>query len=174
MAEPRDIADGVEAAWRSARPDLDPSSVGIVTRIWHLAKLFGDHRRRLLAEHGIDAAQMDLLGTLRREGAPWTLTTRELAARTHITPGAVSQRVARAEERGWVSRAPATGRRVDVTLSPAGRRLADEIAADIFTADDELLAALSPHRRAQLSGLLRELTLTLDDGRVLGHVGGDD
>lgn len=43
-------------------------SIGIVTPIWQLAKLFGDDRRRVLARAGVDSATLDLLSVLRRSG----------------------------------------------------------------------------------------------------------
>lgn len=174
MSQPHDTADRIEQAWRRERPDLDPSSIGVVTRIWHLAKELGDRRRRLLAERGIDAAQMDLLGALRRSGDPWTLTTRDLAAATQVTPGAISQRVARAEERRWVTRRHGPARTVEVTLTPAGRALVDDVAADIFAADDDLLAPLTDRQRAQLASTLRLLTTGSAPDRPLPHVGQPD
>ncbi|HWM73453.1 MAG TPA: MarR family transcriptional regulator, partial [Nocardioides sp.] len=83
----QDRSDGIEAEWRRARPDLDPSSIGVVTRVWELAKVFGDRRRRLLAEQDLDPALMDLLGLLRRGGAPHAMSTRELTERAMVSAG---------------------------------------------------------------------------------------
>lgn len=168
----RDRAEQIVAAWERERPDLDPSSIGIVTRIWHLARAFGAERRHLLAEHGIDSALMDLLGTLRREGSPYVLTTRELAEREGVTPAAISQRLTRAERRGWVSREPGEGRRVFVRLTGNGRSVVDSVAGAIFTHEDELLAALGPDDRDALASLLRTLCLELTGEVPLDPVGG--
>ncbi|KGM03341.1 MarR family transcriptional regulator, partial [Cellulomonas cellasea] len=104
---PRDRTRDIEDAWRRERPDLDPASVRVVTRVWHLAALFSADRRRLLDARGLDSALLDLLGTLRRAGSPYALSTRELAERSRVTPAAISQRLTRAERRGWVTREPA-------------------------------------------------------------------
>src|SRR5689334_14987242 len=106
MSTETDRAGWIEAAWRRERPDLDPSSIAVITRIWHLAKVFADERRRLLAALDLDPALLDLLGTLRRSGAPYMLTTRELAEHPLVTPAAISQRLTRAERAGWVIRTP--------------------------------------------------------------------
>ena len=52
----QDRSDRIMSAWQRERPDLDPSSVAVITRIWHLAKVFEDERRRLLEGEGIDRA----------------------------------------------------------------------------------------------------------------------
>ena len=100
MTAGHDAVDEISAAWQRERPDLDTSSIGIVTRIWRIGRLLDRHRDRTLAELGIDASTLDLLSTLRRAGPPYALTPTTIAARTLLTTGAVSQRVAKAEAAG--------------------------------------------------------------------------
>lgn len=166
MPSAQDRAGQIEQAWRRERPDLDPSAVGIVTRIWHLAKVFSDERRRLLAAEDIDPASMDLLGALRRSGPPYALTTRELARQTLVTPAAVSQRLTRAEQRGWVTREPGEHRAVLVRLTDSGQHRVDDIAGRIFQREAELLAGISSAQRSVLARELRRLLHSLDDDRA--------
>ena len=112
-----DRVDAVALAWLRERPGTPVDGVGIVTRIWQCAKLLGEDRRHVLAAAGADAATLDLLSVLRRSGAPYQLTTRELAERTQITAGAISQRVARAEREGLAERRSAQSSRT-VTVAP--------------------------------------------------------
>ncbi|NLG21555.1 MAG: MarR family transcriptional regulator [Actinomycetales bacterium] len=156
-----DRAAMIEAQWRRERPDLDPSSIGVITRIWHLGKVFSANRRELLARLGIDTALMDLLGTLRRSGEPYRLSTRELADASVVSAAAISQRLARAEQRGWVRREPRPGRRVDVQLTEEGRRITDEFAGAIFVSDEAMLDGLSSEDRAELTRLLAVLSSSL-------------
>lgn len=153
-----DRAAVIEAQWRRERPDLDSSSIGVITRIWHLGKIFSTNRRNLLATIGIDAALMDLLGTLRRSGDPYRLTTRELADASAVSPAAISQRLARAEQRGWVRREPGPARRVEVQLTEEGSRITDEVAGAIFASDEAMLDGLSATDRADLTRLLAALS----------------
>src|SRR5215469_10311076 len=122
-----DPVDAIAHAWQRERPGTPVESIGLVTRIWRLASLFADDRRRLLAAQGVDAALLDLLGTLRRAGPPYCLTTRDLSERTGVTPGAISQRLARAERDGYITRSPAgrPSRAVAVTLTPKGHQLVE-------------------------------------------------
>jgi DNA-binding MarR family transcriptional regulator len=166
-----DRAAEIMVAWRRERPDLDPSSVGTVTRIWHLAKVFGAERRKVLAELEIEPSLMDLLGTLRRSGSPYALTTRELAERDAVTPAAISQRLTRAERRGWVTREVTCGRQVLVRLTTSGKEVVDATAGAIFAHEDRLLAFLAPNHREALGQLLKELCLELAGEVPIDHVG---
>ncbi|AIA03007.1 MarR family winged helix-turn-helix transcriptional regulator [Streptomyces noursei] len=149
----------IAAAWRRERPGTPVSSIGIVTPIWRLAKLLGDDRRRVLSGAGMDPATLDLLSVLRRGGPPYTLTTRELGQRSMITAGAVSQRVARAERDGLVTRRPGEGRprTVLVELTPAGHHLVESTVDRVLGREAELIEALAPAQQEQLAGLLRVL-----------------
>ncbi|WP_411136202.1 MarR family winged helix-turn-helix transcriptional regulator [Streptomyces sp. C10] len=158
----------IAAAWERERPGTPVSSIGIVTPIWQLAKLLGDDRRRVLARAGMDPATLDLLSVLRRSGEPYTLTTRELGRRSMVTAGAVSQRVARAEREGLVTRRPGEGRprTVLVELTPAGHDLIEATVGQVLHREAELIDGLTPEQQEQLAGLLR--ILLQDTQRKLG------
>lgn len=165
MVDDGDEGDAVDAtalAWLRERPGTPVESIGIVTRVWRLAKLFGEDRRRLLSAAGADPAILDLLSVLRRAGQPYQLTTRELTERTRVTAGAVSQRVARAEDAGLVQRARVGNRSrgVLVSLTPAGHALVERLVDQVLNRETELISCLAPGQRAALTELLR---LLLDD-----------
>jgi DNA-binding MarR family transcriptional regulator len=147
----------IAAAWQRERPGTPVSSIAIVTPLWRLAKLLADDRRRVLAAAGVDGATLDLLGVLRRGGPPYTLSTREIADRTLVTAGAVSQRVARAERDDLVTRAPGTGRTVLVTLTDAGHATIERTVDQVLGREAELVGALSDEQRTALAGLLEVL-----------------
>lgn len=162
-----DEIDEIARAWVRERPGTPVSSIGVVTRVWHAAKLFGDDRRRTLAQAGADTATLDLLGVLRRSGPPYRLTTRELAHRTMVTPGAISQRLTRAEREGLVTRSTGGSRTVDVTLTEAGHRLVEKLVDRVLYREIELLTVLDDEEQATLAALLRKLVAGLHD--ELGH-----
>ncbi|HWM01591.1 MAG TPA: hypothetical protein VNP92_04565, partial [Actinophytocola sp.] len=85
----------------------------------------------------------------------------------------ISQRLARAEARGWVRRVPGPARQVVVELTDQGRETVDRVAGLIFAADDEALAGLTDRQRRDLAALLRRLTVALSTGGPLPHVGGE-
>jgi DNA-binding MarR family transcriptional regulator len=147
----------IAAGWQRERPGTPMSSIEIVTPIWRLAKLLADDRRRVLAAAGVDGATLDLLGMLRRAGPPYTLSTRDIADRTLVTAGAISQRVARAERDNLVTRAPGGGRTVHVTLTAAGHATVERTVDQVLGREAELVGGLSSDQRTQLVDLLGTL-----------------
>lgn len=153
-----DRVDAVALAWLRERPGTPVEGVGIVTRVWQCAKLLGEDRRRVLAAAGADAATLDLLSVLRRSGAPYRLTTRELTERTQVTAGAISQRVARAEREGLVERRSEPGARtVTVALTAAGHALVERLVDRVLGREAELVSRLSQDQQETLTELLRLL-----------------
>lgn len=156
---PAHSAAEIAAAWRLERPGTPTESIEIVTPIWRLAKLFADDRSRVLRAAGIDAATLDLLSVIRRSGPPYTLSTREIARRTLVTAGAISQRVARAERDGFVQRALAAtgGKTVLVKLTAEGHALIERSVDAVLGREATLTSGLSERERAALIALIEKL-----------------
>ncbi len=152
-------AADIAAAWDRELPGTPVSSIEIVTPIWRLAKLFADDRRRVLHACGVDAATLDLLSVIRRAGPPYRLSTREITARALVTAGAISQRVARAEQAGLVARSPAAdgSRTVLVTLTPAGHELIGRTVDRVLSREAQLMGDLDPSQRRALAAQLDQL-----------------
>jgi len=151
--------DEITVAWARELPGVSVEAMATVTRLWQLAKVFGDQRRRVITERDADQATLDLLSVLRRAGPPYELVAGEIARRAMVTAGAISQRLARAEQAGLVERAH-SGRERVVRLLPAGHDLVDRLVGDIAALDSELLSVLEPGQREVFDRLLRVL---LDD-----------
>ena len=153
----------IAAAWRRELPGARTESIEVITPVWRIAKVLADDRRRTLAALGVDPSTLDLLSVIRRAGPPYELTTREIARRTLVTPGAVSQRVARAELSGLVDRAPssASRRAVAVRLTEAGHALIEATVRQLLEHEAGLIGALTADERAALTGLLAKLERAL-------------
>jgi len=154
-----DSVDLIAAAWRRERPDIDVSSVGVVTRIWRIGRHLERHRKQRLDLLGTDRAALDVLATLRRSGPPYQRTAGELMHSSLITSGGVSQRLDKLERAGYIARQvdQADRRRVEVRLTPAGIELVDLVVADVMEHETKLLGRLSPDEQEALIGLLRKL-----------------
>ncbi len=157
--EPADRAAYIAAAWARERPDLPVASIGILTRIWQVAKLASDDRRRTLAALGMDAATLDLLSTLRRAGPPYRLSTRELTARSLVTAGAITQRVDRAQRSRLVRRLPPErgSRVVLVQLTPDGHSAVDAAVGAVLNREQRMVDVLDPLHQEQLGVMLAAL-----------------
>ena len=157
-----DPMDAVALAWLRERPGTPVQGIGIVTRMWQCAKLLGEDRRRVLAAAGADPATLDLLSVLRRSGPPYRLTTRQLTERTLVSAGAISQRVARAERDGLVTRhSPQGSRAVTVSLTPAGHELVERLVDRVIGREADLISRLTPEQQRTLTELLRPLLADL-------------
>jgi DNA-binding MarR family transcriptional regulator len=156
---PPDRAADIAAAWARERPDLPVASIGILTRIWQVAKLASDDRRRTLAALGMDAATLDLLSTLRRAGPPYRVSTRDLAARCLVTAGAITQRVDRAQRSGLVRRRPPErgSRVVLVELTLEGHAAVEAAVGTVLGHEQRMVDVLDPVQQEQLAGMLGAL-----------------
>ena len=154
-----DAIDRIEAAWHRERPDVDVSSVGIVSRIWRIARHLEQARKERLAEHGTDRVTLDVLAMLRRSGAPFRMTAGELTHHSLLSSGGVSQRLEKLERAGLVTREihSEDRRRIDVGLTPAGVELIDSILADLMTHEAKLLDGLTGPDQDDLRRILKTL-----------------
>jgi DNA-binding MarR family transcriptional regulator len=154
-----DAIDRIEAAWRRERPDVDVSSVGIVSRIWRISRHLEQARKERLAEHGTDRVTLDVLAMLRRSGPPFRMTAGELTHHSLISSGGVSQRLEKLERAGLVTRHIHSDdrRRIDVELTAAGVELIDSILADLMAHEAALLDGLDPYEQEDLRRILKRL-----------------
>lgn len=173
-ADAPDEIDLIQREWTLARPDLPVRSIGVITRIWRIAKLLSDDRRRTMNQLGMEPAIRDLLANLRRSGPPYRLRVSELADRCRVSKGAITQRVERAEASGLVSRtsvrattaddhggqageAGGDQRAVWIELTPRGRALVETTVEALLRHEDTLVAELGNEEIAALAASLRQL-----------------
>jgi DNA-binding MarR family transcriptional regulator len=171
VGEVTDAIDKVESDWRRERPDIDVSSMGIVSRIWRIGRHLERQRKEQLVEYGSDRGTIDVLGMLRRSGPPYRRSAGELMRSALITSGGVSQRLDKLENAGLITRDidRTDRRRIDVQLTSAGVELVDSMLADLMDHDTKVLAqALTPAEQRKLRILLRKLLLSLEPHDVEG------
>ena len=150
--------------WRRERPDVDPSPMGVIGRLHRLADALHTELRPVFAEAGLSDGDFDVLASLRRAGAPYQLTPGELAASTMVTSGAITKRLDRLEEKGYVTRTvcadDARSRRIELTS--AGIGLIDDLVPTHLANERRLLAGLTDLERSRLAHLLEAWGRTLD------------
>lgn len=158
------VGDGVDAIldqWHRERPDLDVSPMGVFGRMTRLSRAQRSASEARLAGFGLNAAEFDVLATLRRSGRPYALTPGQLAEAVMVTSGGMTGRIDRLVAAGLVAREndPKDRRSLRVRLTPAGLRAIDSAVVEHLAAEAELLAPLSPAERRRLSALLRKLLM---------------
>ena len=154
-----DHVDGIVQQWNRERPDLDVSPMHVMGRLSRVAQQVERRLEENFVRHGLDSGSFDVLATLRRNGPPYTLSPKNLAASAMITSSAVAQRLNRLEDRGLLTRAKSSvdGRGTEVTLTQQGRDLVDATLPTHLATEEELLAGLSPAERHALADLLRKV-----------------
>ncbi len=160
----KDQIEQILAQWTTERPDLDASPMAVIGRISRVSRKVDTRLAATFARHGLDAAAFDVLATLRRSGAPYTLSPSELTASTMVTSAAIAQRLNRLEERGLVSRTKnsSDGRGKKVALTADGLALVERALPDHLATEESILAGLSSEERKALAGLLARIEVTLD------------
>lgn len=160
-----DAVDVFLDQWGRERPDLDVSPMALIGRVQRLNRLLVRGLEEYFATQGLELWEFDVLGTLRRSGAPFSLTPKELVRMTMVGSAAMTNRVDRLVKRGLVSREvdPGNRRRTVVSLTPAGLKLVDEAVEGHVANEARLLEGLDGDDRARMVGLLRTLLLSLDD-----------
>lgn len=161
----RDHVDRVLEQWRTERPDIDPTPMGVIGRIKRASRLLERNLSDHFAGHDLQLWEFDILATLRRTGPPYRLTAGALVDASMVTSGAITNRIDRLTAKHLVTREtdPASRRSVLITLTEAGRRLVDEVVADHVDLETTLLTTLSPDEQEHLAALLRKLLTGLGD-----------
>ena len=163
------VSDHVERVvdqWRRERPDLDVSSMAVLSRLWRFARGADAVIDRGFAESGLQPGWFDVLATLRRAGKPYELTPTQLLETAMLSSGGMTKRLDRLVEAGLIERGPDPDDRrgVRVRLTRHGLQTVDQAVKAHVAREDELLAPLTPREREQLDRLLRKLLDGIDAG----------
>src|SRR3954447_19768245 len=155
----KDHVDDFLAAIAAELPDLDLRVEGIVDRIGGLSRRIHRLLDETLAEHRLTHREFRGLSLLRRAGPPYTQTPGELAAQADLSTGAMTNRLDRLEDAGFVRRLPDENdrRSVQVELTPAGREAYERAVAAQAAKESLIAGALSPREQDELNRLLRKV-----------------
>ncbi|MFC7789240.1 MarR family winged helix-turn-helix transcriptional regulator [Microbacterium sp. MAHUQ-60] len=159
-----DEVDRIVSAWNVQRPDLDFSPLEVLSRMDRLSRQLDRARREVFHRSDIEPWEWDVLSALRRAGAPFTLSPKQLLQQTLVTSGTMTNRIDRLVGRRFVRReaAPGDGRSILVILTDDGRVRVDAAITRLVDAEAEMLRALPRADRDRLAALLRKLSLSFD------------
>jgi len=159
-----DHVDHLLDQWARQRPELDVSGLAIAARVVRLQRFLDRRTEAVVAAHGLSIGETNVLAALRRAGPPNTLTPTQLYQGLLLSSAAMTHRLDRLEEAGYLhrSRAEHDRRQVLVALTPAGRAVVDEVMDDYTRHLNTLLSVLEIDERAELEGGLRALLQHLE------------
>lgn len=153
-----DHVDRILLQWRAERPDLDVTPMGVLGRLKRLDSYLRSGLDKVYAANGLNAASFDVLATLRRSGAPYALSPKELMGQTMVTSGTMTNRIDRLEQAGLVKRRrdDTDGRASIVALTDAGFSLIDRIIGDHVANQHRLVEPLDSADLKTLENLLKK------------------
>ncbi|GAA3942944.1 MarR family winged helix-turn-helix transcriptional regulator [Microbacterium soli] len=159
-----DEVDRIVSAWNVQRPDLDFSPLEVLSRMDRLSRQLDRARREVFHRSDIEPWEWDVLSALRRAGAPFKLSPKQLLQQTLVSSGTMTNRIDRLVSRRFVRREadPRDGRSILVLLTDEGRVRVDAAITRLVDAEAEMLHALPRTERDRLAGLLRKLSLSFD------------
>jgi DNA-binding MarR family transcriptional regulator len=158
-----DSVDRLTREWIEAVPGVPVGEYPVFARVMHAARLYEAALSRIAARRGMSYRDIYLLMALRRAGRAVTPT--ELIDELSITMAAITKRIDRLEETGFVRRRPDPddGRSVRIELTGAGRSLVDDdIRANRQPEFRVLADEFSAEEADALTALLRRLLLRLE------------
>lgn len=165
------LYDNIEAAWLQQRPDLDMAMACTLLRLERVNQMHEMRVQAISKTVGLQTGELHVLLALRRSGKPYELRPTDLFRALLVTSGAMTKRVARLQEGGFILRVSANddGRSELVRLTARGLATADraitEIARGVARVTEE--SGLTEAEVAALDRALRKLltVTTLTDGK---------
>lgn len=159
-----DILDHIIQQWQVERPDLDAEPMAISGRILRLAHHLERRLNKVLKPYGLMLGEFDVLATLRRNGHPYAMTPSQLMQTVMLTSGAMTNRLDRLEQKGFIVRGqhPEDRRSLQVKLTKEGLQLIDQAMEARFAEGKDLQSPLKPAECEAAASLLRKLLAPLD------------
>ena len=145
-------------------PDIDLEVEGIVDRVGGLNRRIKKGMEQVVAEFGLTLPEWHVMSRLRLSSADHRSSPGELASDLELSSGAMTSRLDRLEEQGYVRRLPdpKDRRGVVVELTEDGKAAWDRTAGVAGRREAFFASALTKAEQKQLNALLRKLMLAFE------------
>jgi DNA-binding MarR family transcriptional regulator len=145
-------------------PSVDLAVEGIVDRINGLNRRILREMEETLQDFGLTVGEYKVLGSLRLAGPPYQRSPGELAKHEELSSGAMTNRLDRLEQAGFVRRLPdlSDRRSVQVELTQAGKQAWEDAFAAQAEKEALVASALGPREKDELNALLRRMMLAFE------------
>jgi DNA-binding MarR family transcriptional regulator len=152
-----------DEAERPRRADRERGDLGVVDALAQLSFVVQGALAQIAAEYDLSIIQTRLLGVLRDRSPGMN----ELAGFLGLDKSSVTGLVDRAEKRGLVRRRPSSkdGRSVEVSITAAGRKLAQRAEVELGERIAKLIEPLDAAEREALSKLASRILIEDAGGR---------
>ena len=165
QTEERDHIDRfLERLENLGHPDIDLEVEGLVDRIGAINKRIKKGMETVLAEYDLTWPEWSVMSRLRLSSLDHRSSPGELATELEISSGAMTSRLDRLEQQGFVRRLPDPGDRrgIVIELTPEGQAAWDRAAGIAGRREAFFASALTKTEQRQLNKLLRKLLVALE------------
>ena len=140
------------AQWKQELPELAAENMLLIGRLKRATALIVRELEKVYGEYGLTEGSFDVLATLRRSGAPYTLTPTELFSALMVTSGTMTTRLKNLENQGLIDRLPNPddARSMLVRLTDKGKELIEQAVFPHVENEKRLLEKLDADTRTQL------------------------
>jgi DNA-binding MarR family transcriptional regulator len=161
---PKDHVDVWLAKIGETLPEIDLETEGIVDRIHGLSKRIVASMEETLEDFDLNYGEWKVLAQLRWAGPPHRRTPGQLARSAELSTGAMTNRLDRLEESGFVRRLPDPDdrRSVLVELTRKGNDVWEKAVGAQGQKERMIASALNEREQKQLNALLRRLMLEFE------------
>ncbi len=151
-----DPVSTIVAQWQRERPDIDPAPMLLFGLIARAQAMTTNFINDTLERWKLSRASFDVLAALRRAGAPYCLTPKQLSESLMLSGAGMTSRLDRLEGLLLVARLPEPNdrRSVKIQLTDRGVRLIDEMIPEIVAAQWDVASRLGPRDTEELIRLL--------------------
>lgn len=165
MRAAHEQVDEIFRQWQSERPDIDPTPVWIYGLIGQIHLQSTAFINEALVPLGLVRGTFDVLTALRRVGAPYSLTPKQLAAHLLLSGAGLTSRLNQLESRHLIARLPEPSdrRTVRVQLTAAGEALVNRAIPLVFEAQWRRMLPLGPESLGRLVGELKRFGEVISD-----------
>lgn len=160
----QDHVDWIFAQWAREMPEVDTRGAAVIARARRITLKSRRDIEATFKRFGLDTGEFDVLATLRRSGAPFTLRPTELYRSLMISSGGLTARLDRLEKAGLIRRRTPDddARSLLVELTPEGKKKIEAAFSADMQIENRLVAGLTQSEQADLVRLLRKLALSLE------------
>lgn len=154
-----DAVDQIAAQWQQEKPELPTDAMVTLGRLKRCSVLYQPMLEAVFARFELSSWEFDVLASLRRSGAPYSLTPTELFSALMVTSGTMTHRLKTLESKGWIAResSPDDARQKRVRLTESGLQRIDQALPEHVSNLENILSALPSESRTQLDQALQSL-----------------
>jgi DNA-binding MarR family transcriptional regulator len=166
----RELVDAIFSQWQAERPDIDATPVhvyGLIGRIQMQCTAFIDE---VLEPFGLTRGTFDVLTALRRAGAPYCLSPKQIAQSLLLSGAGLTSRLNKLEAQNLLARLPEPNdrRTLRVQLTAAGEIVINEAIPTVFEAQRSRLLPLGQDGQQRLVHELTRFAEVIDGWPSVG------